>query len=169
LSEAAFRAAGQALAALWQGAPIEHVDFEGIALHWAELPTRKQAREQAEIEIAIGLAGIVAQDRYRFGWVPDHEFICSWQFTECQIDDFGLVRELVDEIDTGDVDVLYRSWCRALEFVNGPTIWTAIELVAATLQRVRLNGSQLEKLTADAFWNIVVIARKVGPTKPLRV
>jgi len=71
----------------------------------------------------------------------------------------------VDEIDTADADVLYRSWRRALEFVNEPAIWSAIELVAETLRHARLNGSQLEKLTAEAFWNIVVITRKVEPPK----
>jgi hypothetical protein len=109
LSQAAFRAAGQALAALWQGAPIDHVDVDGIALNWGDEPTRKQVREQATIEIAIGLTGIVAQDRYRFGWVPEHEFIGSWQFNEWQLEDFRLVRDLVAEVDMGDVDVLYRS------------------------------------------------------------
>src|SRR6266404_9308537 len=58
-----------------------------------------QAREQATIEIAIGLTGIAAQDRYRFGWVPDHEFIGSWQFNEWQLEDFHLVRDLVAEVD----------------------------------------------------------------------
>ena len=109
MSQAAFRAAGQALAALWQGAPIDHVKIDGIALDWADEPTRKQAREQATIEIAIGLTGIATQDRYRYGLVPSDEFICSWQFNECQLEDFRLVRDLVAEIDAGDVDVLYSS------------------------------------------------------------
>jgi hypothetical protein len=118
LSQAAFRAAGQALAALWQRAPIDHVDIDGIALDWPDEPTREQAREQAKIEIAIGLTGIVAQDRYRFGWVPGHEFVGSWQFDECQLEDFGLVRTLVAEIELDDADLLYRSWYHALKFVN---------------------------------------------------
>jgi hypothetical protein len=168
LSQAAFRAAGQALAALWQGAPIEHVDIDGIALDWPDEPTREQARDQAAIEIAIGLTGIVAQDRYRFGWVPDHEFIGSWQFNECQLDDLRLVRELVDEIDTGDVDVLYRSWCLALQFANDLAIWAAIESVADMLGCQWLDAAQVERVTAEAFWNSVVIAHNVALPKTLR-
>jgi hypothetical protein len=94
LSEAAFRAAGQALAALWQGAPIGRLDIDGIELDWPGQLTRKQSRKQLEMEINIGLAGIAAQDRFRFGWVPDHKFIGSWQFNQCQIEDFRLVRDL---------------------------------------------------------------------------
>ncbi len=168
MSQAAFRAAGRALAALWQGAPIEHVDIDGIALDWPDEPTREQAREQAAIEIAIGLTGVVAQDPYRFGWVLDHEFIISWQFNECQLDDLHLVRDLVDEIDAGEVDVLYRSWCLALEFVNDPAIWAAIESVADMLGCQWLDAVQVERLTAEAFWNSVVIAHNVALPKTLR-
>ncbi len=165
MSEAAFRAAGQAVAALWQGAPIDHVDIDGIALDSADPPTPEQAREQATIEIAIGLTGIAAQERYRFGWVPDHEFIGSWQFNEWQLEDFRLVRDLVAEVDMGDVDVLYRSWCRALEFVNDLAIWSAIESVAETLGRQWLGATQVEKLAANAFWNNVVIAPAIADPK----
>jgi hypothetical protein len=165
LSQAAFRAAGQALAALWQGAPIDHVDIGGIALDWADEPTREQAREHATIEIAIGLTGIAAQERYRFGWAPDHEFIGSWQFNEWQLEDFRLVHDLVAEVDMGDVDVLYRSWCRALEFANDPAIWASIESVADTLGRECLSASQVENLTAGAFWNSAMFAPELGPSK----
>ncbi len=165
MSQAAFRAAGQALAALWQGAPIDHVDIDGIALDWADEPTREQAREQATIEIAIGLTGIAAQDRYRFGWVPDHEFIGSWQFNEWQLEDFHLVHDLVAEVDMGDVDVLYRSWCGALEFVNELAIWSAIESVAGTLRGHWLTAIQVENLTASAFWNSAIFAPEVEHSK----
>ncbi len=168
MSQAAFRAAGQALAALWQGAPIEHVDVDGIALNWGDEPTREQVRERAAIEIAIGLTGIAAQERYRFGWAPDHEFIGSWQFNEWQLEDFRLVHDLVAEVDMGDVDVLYRSWCRALEFANDPAIWASIESVADTLGRQRLDAAQVEEVTAEAFWNGVVIAQNFAPPKTLR-
>jgi hypothetical protein len=77
--------------------------------------------------------------------VPDHEFICSWYFMECQLKYFGLVRELVEEVDTGDVDVLYRSWCRPLEFANEPAIWSTIELVAETLEHQRLSFERGEQ------------------------
>jgi len=55
LSEAAFRAAGQALAAIWKGAPINRVEIEGIALDWADdaspkarVPARRIIRRPAE-------------------------------------------------------------------------------------------------------------------------
>ncbi len=124
-----------------------------------------QAREQATIEIAIGLTGIAAQDRYRFGWVPDHEFIGSWQFNEWQLEDFRLVRDLVAEVDMGDVDVLYRSWCGALEFVNELAIWSAIESVAGTLRLQWLSAIQVENLTAGAFWNSAIFAPEVEHSK----
>jgi len=146
---------------------INHVDIHGIALDWADEPTREQAREQAAIEIAIGLTGIVAQDQYRFGWVPDHEFIVSLQFNECQLDDLHLVRDLVDEIDAGEVDVLYRSRCLALEFVNDPAIWAAIESAADTLGRQWLSAIQVENLSAGAFWNTVVITSSVARPNPV--
>jgi hypothetical protein len=74
----------------------------------------------------------------------------------------------VAEVDMGDVDVLYRSWCRALEFANDPAIWASIESVADTLGRQRLDAAQVEKITAEAFWNGVVIAHNVAPPKTLR-
>jgi hypothetical protein len=86
----------------------------------------------------------------------------SWQFNEWQLEDFRLVRDLVAEIDAGDVDVLYSSWCRALEFVNDVAIWSTIESVAETLGCQWLRATQVEKLAADAFWNNVVIAPAVA-------
>ncbi len=162
MSQAAFRAAGQALAALWQGAPIDHVNVDGIALVWPNEPTRKQAREQAKIEIAIGLTGIVAQDRYRFGWVPGHEFVGSWQFDEWQLEDFRLIHELVADIETDDVDVFYRSWRRALKFANVLANWSAIELIAETLEHQWLTATEVEKVAADAFWDSVVVRLEVA-------
>ena len=97
--------------------------------------------------------------------MPGHEFIVSWQFTECQLEDFGLVHELVAEVYVCDVDVLYTSWCRTLEFVNDPTIWSAIELVAETLEQQWLSATEVEKVAADAFWNSVVIAREMEHPK----
>jgi hypothetical protein len=64
----------------------------------------------------------------------------------------------VAELDAGDVDVLYRSWCRALEFVNNPPIWSAIELVAGMLRSEGLSANQVENLAASVFWNSIVIA-----------
>jgi hypothetical protein len=135
---------------------MDHVDVDGIEFDWPGQLTREQTRKQLEMEIDIGLAVIAAQDRYRFGWVPDHEFIGSWQFNRCQIEDFRLVRDLIAEIDTDDVDLLYRSWCRALEFVNDEAIWSGMELVAETLGRESLSGIQVENLTAAAFWDTSV-------------
>jgi hypothetical protein len=157
LRQAAFRAAGQALAALWQGAPIDHVDVDGIALAWSDESTVEQAREQTKIEIAIGLAGIAAQESYRFGWVPDHESISSWQFDEYQMDDFRLVHDLVAEIETDDVDVFYRSWCRALKFANDLANWSTIELIAETLEHQWLTATAVEKIAAGAFWDSVLV------------
>jgi hypothetical protein len=158
LSQAAFRAAGQAVAALWHGAPIDHVDIDGIALDWPDEPTRDQVSKQSKIEIAIGLAGIVAQDRYRFGWVPGQEFVSSGQFDECQLEDFRLVHDLVAEIEIDDVDVFYRSWRRALKFADDLANWSMIELTAETLERRWLTATEMEKVAADAFWNSVVVA-----------
>ena len=162
MSQAAFRAAGQALAALWQGAPIDHVDIDGIALDWPDEPTRDQAREQAKIEIPIGLTGVVAQDRYRFGWVPDHEFVGSWQFDECQLEDFRLIRDLVAEIETDDVDIFYRSWRRALKFANDLANWSAIELIAETLEHQWLTATEVEKIAAHAFWGSEVVRLQIA-------
>jgi hypothetical protein len=162
LSQAAFRAAGQALAALWQGAPIDHVDIDGIALDWPDEPTREQARVHTAIEIGIGLTGIVAQSRYRFGWVTDHESVVSWQFDECQLEDFGIVRALVAEIETDDVDVFYRSWYRALKFADDLALWSAIELIAETLDRRCLTATEVEKIAARAFWDGVTVKLDVA-------
>jgi len=93
LSEAAFRAAGQALSALWQEAPINHVDVDGIELNWPGELTRNQPCEQIKMEINLGLAGIAAQDRYRFGWVPGHEFIDSWRLSAKKITELHKARE----------------------------------------------------------------------------
>ena len=101
--------------------------------------------------------------------MPDHEFIVSWQFNECQLDDLHLVRDLVDEIDAGEVDVLYRSWCLALEFANDLAIWASIESVADMLGCQWLDASQVERVTAEAFWNSVVIASEVARGKSAAV
>jgi hypothetical protein len=61
LSQASFRGPGQALAALWQGAPIGHVDIDGIALDWYGERICHHASGQLKIEIAIGLTGIATQ------------------------------------------------------------------------------------------------------------
>ena len=104
----------------------------------------------------------MAQDRYRFGWVPDQEFVSSGQFDECQLEDFGVVRALIAEIETDDVDCFYRSWCHALKFVSDLANWSAIESVAEALDHRWLTAIEVEKVAADAFWDSAVIRLEVA-------
>jgi hypothetical protein len=84
LSAGAYRAAGQAVAAILNGVAIGHVDDGGIEL--APASGRRQRAETLS-EIAIGLAGIAAVDRNNFGAIERAFFVASWAFDAEQLAD----------------------------------------------------------------------------------
>lgn len=114
-----FRAAGQAVAALWLQVPIAEVDEDGIGIGWADLPTRNRPRAEVLAEIGVGLAGIAAVSTYRFGRLQSCENICTWNFSIGEIEDFAQVQDLIDAIDPGDSeDLLMRKWIEAIALMN---------------------------------------------------
>lgn len=61
----------------------------------------------------------------------------SFDFTQDQLDDFGWIDELIDEIDlTGDQDVLLLAWQNAWDLVSCGAIWTAIERFVSISEEV---------------------------------
>src|SRR5258705_13296079 len=66
----AYRAAGQAVAALWRGAAIDHVEINGVAINWPAMPACGRPRSEVMADIAIGLGGVVAGGGHRLGWPP---------------------------------------------------------------------------------------------------
>src|SRR5262249_5814999 len=142
-----YRAAGQAVAALLNGAPIDHVDISGTALRWPEVRERL-SRNELLAEIAVGLAGIAAGDRYRFGGpIACRDLVGSWNFTSGQVDDFAIVREMVLALDPMDFDdVLLRTWNQALDLVANDSVWHAIQRVAAAVHRERCSEADVSAL-----------------------
>ena len=72
---AAYRAAGQAVAALWYGAPIAYADLGGAVIRWPGLPAlRYRERGQVLAEIAITMAGTLGYFLLPVSPLPQVEF-----------------------------------------------------------------------------------------------
>ena len=153
---AAYRAAGQAVAALWRGAEIDHVEINGVAINWPAMPACGRPRSEVIADIAIGLGGVVAVERHRFGWPPAEDTVAAWNFDEDQAADFSEATSLALAIDpTGADDVLFLAWCEALNFALEH--WREIETVAMPIQRNRrLTGDEVEAVAAGPFWRSVI-------------
>jgi len=146
----AFRAAGQVLAAIAEGLPIESVSAKGIVLKPALEPARKPPRCEVLAEIAVGLAGIAAVDRYGFGTPPPDKPGCysacvHWAFDAQQLADFTIVRELIATIDRDDEeDILAQAWEQALSLVHDKGMWGAIEFFASLIDVSELDGADID-------------------------
>ena len=144
-----FRAAGQAIAALWLEIPIVAVDMDGIEF---DRPGQRP-RCCPRAEVAIGLAGIAAVGAHRFGRSDSYEDVCTWNFGAGEVEDFAHVRALIEQMDTEDTqDLLRSSWLEALSFLNRPTVWRAIETVAGALCSGTLTQKEVEDRSARAVW-----------------
>jgi hypothetical protein len=166
MSEDAYRSAGQALAAILNSLAIEHVDGDGIEL--ADAPER-QRRSVTLAEIAVGFAGIAAQDRLRYGIVEPPDFVTSWAFDDGQLADFAIVRGLIAEIDPrGTDDILFLAWQQAIGLVADDPTWRAIEMLAAEIERSPLAGHHVLRLVHNATISAGLVRRHdlPAPSRP---
>lgn len=103
-------------------------------------------------DIAIGLAGIAAEDRHKFGNLTSGDFVVSWFFTAGQIHDFTEARDLVESIDpTDDGDVLFQIWRQAIDLVADASAWRMIESLATALGSQHLNGTEIDQIAGDVL------------------
>jgi hypothetical protein len=153
----AYRAAGQVIAALVEGLPIESASTKGIVLKSGDGPPREPRGYEVLAEIAIGLTGITALDRYSFGTPPsarpgEHYATLHWSFSPLQLADFEEVKKLVALIDpTDEYDVLYQAWQQAWFLINSSAVWQAIEFFATLLQGSSLDRQQIDYLRPEIF------------------
>jgi hypothetical protein len=147
---AAYRASGQAVLALLHGAPINHANIDGAVIDW---PIGGEPRLDGEVmtDAVIGLAGVVAAERYRFGTAPPGGLTVSFNFTDDQLDDWRLVRELLSDVDPDDVgDSLFHLWSYVEDVVQAPDTWAAIVAVAEKLTRMPMEGREVARLSVEA-------------------
>ena len=155
-AEDAFRAAGQLVAAIAEGMPIESISSKGIVLKVLRARSEASPRCRALAEIAVGLVGIAAVDRYGFGTAPPGEpgrySACAhWTFNAQQLEDFAVVRELIAAIDPDDEqDILSQAWDQALAFIHDKSTWKAIEFFVALVDACELDGADIDHLCPDA-------------------
>jgi hypothetical protein len=145
---AAYRAAGQAVGALWQGVRIRRLGIEGVVVIWPERP----GRSQVLADTAIWLTGVAAVDGYRFGRCASYERATYWRFDDDQRIDLATAARLAEMIDPdGCSDVLFGLWRLSLALMTKH--WTAIESIAMALQRRRrVTGTQVEDIAASRLW-----------------
>jgi hypothetical protein len=160
LSAGAYRAAGQAVAAILNGVAIVHVDRDGVEL---APHTGRCHRAETLAEIAIGLAGIAAEDRYRFGTIDPADFVASWVFDADQLADFAIVRALIDTLDRrGSDDTLFLAWRHALDLIADPTVWRMVESVVAALDGGPLGEAEMRLIMDKAGATVTLISKTVS-------
>jgi hypothetical protein len=148
----AYRAGGQAVAAILNGVPIFDVSIEGIAIAWEELPTNERSRSNLLGEASVGLAGVVAVERYGFGRAMDGTYNQPLRFDNDEIEDIVRAGALVAALDPDGVeDVLLRTWQDALELVANPYLWRVIERIAEVLIHCEISGDEALALFDQAM------------------
>lgn len=145
----AYRAAGQAVAAVLVGARVDRVSArDGAVVQWKQR-SWSAARSDSEIlaRILIVLTGVGAQKRYSFGAVPD-DSVCLMPRPD---DEAGLA-----DIELADALSLYlaappgpglaATWAYAAEPVCQSDVWEAIEAVAEALLVGAIDGGEIMSL-----------------------
>lgn len=161
---AAYRASGQAVLALLHGAHIRLVNLDGVEIGW---PIGGEPRTDGQImtDAVIGLAGVAAADRYRFGTAPPGGLVVSFNFTDDQLEDWRLARELLSNVDPDDAgDSLFLLWSYLEDVVQAPDIWAAIVAVAEKLTRMPMNGREVARLSVEAA---ATTLHRPGATSPI--
>jgi hypothetical protein len=151
---AAYRAAGQAVAALWYGAPIAYADLGGAVIRWPGLPAlRYRERGQVLAEIAITMAGVAALGRYGFGGpATSRWYVVTWCFYPSDLVDLAEAWRMVKIVDpAGDDDLFFRAWCSALDFIAQESVWESVEAVAAELERRQIDGANVERIADKVY------------------
>jgi hypothetical protein len=143
----AHRAGGHALAAYLHGVRIDELELTGITL-W--FPNGISRRAELLSELAVGLTGIAAVSRYRFGWHDTAATVVTRRFCQSELEDFREVHAIVGELaPLGDDDVLFESWTQALDLVGSPTWWRAIERIGVSVVRGAVSGSEVREIIED--------------------
>jgi hypothetical protein len=145
----AFRVAGQAIGAIFVGAPIDRVSVEeGTCVLWGKL-SRPAPRPDDRIlaGIFITLMGVGAQERYCVG-VPPGDVV--W-LMPCA-DQPELLRD-IEEADRVSVELsdaagngLKAVWRYAGETVSDDDVWEAVEAVAEELLDGPLDSRQVSRI-----------------------
>jgi len=148
----AYRAAGQAVAGLSRGIPLEHAAADGIETTWLAMET-----DDHIIAAAAWLAGMAAVNAYRFGQPPPPVpgTVVHEQFNDGQNEDLAKSKMLLErfvEADEAYIDaVLFDGWQRAQDFSREN--WPAIEAVALAIQgQGRMDFAQIKEIAERAGW-----------------
>ena len=140
----AYRAGGQALAAYLHGVRVDELRLTGITL-W--FPRRISRRSELLSELAVGLSGVAAVSRYRFGPGDPAAPVVTWNFSRCELEDLQVAHPIVGELAAlGDDDVFFETWSQALYLISYPTCWRAIERIAVAVIRDPLTGSEVREI-----------------------
>src|SRR5258708_4553592 len=152
----AYRAAGQAVAALWRGVEIDYEEINGVAINWPAMPACGRPRSEVIADIAIGLGGVVAVERHPFGWPPPEDTLAAWNFDEDPAADFSEATSLALAIHPPRADdVFFLAWCGARIFALEH--WREIERFARPIRRNRrLRGEEVGAIAAGPFWRSVI-------------
>jgi hypothetical protein len=145
----AFRAAGQEYAAAVLGLPIKHANVRGIELNWPA--NRSLSWDELRAEIAMGLAGIAAVERYGFGVGPDGAIVFDRRTLSDQARiDFDTASRMADDIDPGGKQrVLADGWTLACDLVVDDDCWAAIEWLAGIVEAVELDGVAVSHIVEE--------------------
>src|SRR5579864_4134402 len=144
----AYRAAGQAIAAVLVGAPIEWVSTNGgSVVEWSALnPPQTPIDSRIRAQIFVLLTGVGAEQRYSFG-VPPGEVV--WLMPRADQPD--LLRD-IEQADALSIELssldngLEMVWQYAAELVCQDDAWRAIELIAERLMVGLLSGREVVEL-----------------------
>ncbi len=147
----AYRAAGQAVAALLHGAPLIQIDVDGVEVGWSDEPDDRRPRAEILADIAIGLAGVAAEEYFRFGCPPPEcrSSLTFYSFNESQIADLAEVAELVALLDAdASADVNFQAFRQAHDLIAEPNVWSTVECLAVELLRRDVSVQELSAILA---------------------
>jgi hypothetical protein len=99
-------------------------------------------------EIAIGLTGVTAAERYAWGISVNGEIVFDYESADEQSRiDFNTARSLADEIDPqNEYRVMADAWGMATELVADGDVWEAIEWLAGIIEGVELDGVAVSRI-----------------------
>ena len=110
-------------------------------------PHRIGRRAEMVAELAVGLAGVAAVSRYRFGGHDPATPVITWSFSRHQLEDLREAHTIVGELAAlANDDVLFETWSQALYLMDSPTCWRAVECIAATIVHDALTGSEVRNI-----------------------
>lgn len=143
-----YRAAGQAIAAVLVGAPLERVSTNGgSVVEWSTPnPAQTPIDSRIRAQIFVLLTGVGAEQRYSFG-VPPGDAV--WLMPSADQPD--LLRD-IEQADALSIELssldnsLQMVWQYAAELVCQDDAWRAIELIAKRLMVGVLNGREVLEL-----------------------